>query len=114
MICPKCKSEFVEGILSCPDCGVQLVYQLREETESISQPMENYNYTLIYHPINSQEVALIKMILEREDIPYYIRNEPLHKAVIYSIRGPGNLELYVATPYADDTIALLKKELGHD
>ena len=78
------------------------------------EPGDIVNFVLVYYPINSQEVAMIKMILEREDIPYYIKNEPLHKTVLYSIQGPGNIELYVADEYADDTIKLLKNELGHD
>ena len=72
------------------------------------------NFVLVYNPISSQEVSLIKMIMERENIPYYIKNDPLHKAVIFSIQGPGKIELYVADQFAEDTIRLLRTELGHD
>lgn len=33
MWCPKCKTEFREGILNCVDCGTQLVEELDEEME---------------------------------------------------------------------------------
>ena len=114
MTCPECKAEFVEGIYTCPDCGIPLVYRIEEDVSPNPEAEDTANFVLVYYPINSQEVALIKMILEREDIPYYIKNEPLYKAVLYSIQGPGNIELYVAEEYADDIIELLKNELGHD
>ena len=37
MICPNCRSEFVEGVTTCPDCEIQLVYQISENIP------ENFN-----------------------------------------------------------------------
>ena len=34
--CPKCKNEYVEGITTCADCGVELVDELPEEIEDDS------------------------------------------------------------------------------
>ena len=31
--CPKCKNEYVEGILTCADCGIELVDELPEEVD---------------------------------------------------------------------------------
>ena len=53
------------------------------------------------------------MIMEREEIPYVIKNEPLHRAAIFSINGPGEIQLFVAEEFAEETIELLKEELGH-
>ncbi len=33
--CPNCKNEYVEGITHCPDCDVDLVEELPQETESL-------------------------------------------------------------------------------
>jgi hypothetical protein len=114
MICPKCKSEFFEGITTCPDCQIQLVYQITENIPEHFNDSKNCNYVFVYTPISSQEVALIRMIMERESIPYFIKNEPLHKSAIFSIRGPGEIQLYVAEEFAEDTIKLLREELGHE
>jgi hypothetical protein len=114
MICPECKSEYVEGILICPDCGIKLVYQLPDKMTENYNPIEEYNYVFIYNPISSQEVALIKMIMERERIPFVIKNEPLYNAVIFSIQGPGAMQLYVAKEFAQEAIKLLREELGHE
>ena len=51
--------------------------------------------------------------MEREEIPYFIKNEPLHRTVLFSIHGPGEMQLYVAEKYAEATIKLLDEEFGH-
>ena len=113
MICPECKSEFVEGVTICPDCEVQLVYPVSENFPENPADHRDHNYVFVYTPINSQEVALIRMIMEREDIPYFIKNDPVHKTVLFSIRGPGEIQLYVAEEFAEETTKLLREELGH-
>jgi hypothetical protein len=114
MICPECKSEFVEGIIACSDCGIPLVHHLPNELLVGDEQKQDYNFVFVYSPLSSQEVSLIKMIMEREDIPYIIKNDPLHKTVLFSIQGPGKIELYVAEQFAEATIKLLIEELGHE
>ena len=114
MICPQCKSEFVDGITTCSDCGIPLVIQITDESTENPELEEKSDFICVYTPINSQEVALIKMIMERESIPYFIKNDPIHRVVIFSVHGPGNIELYVAEQYAEDVIKLLREELEHD
>ena len=100
--------------MTCPDCQIQLLYHISENIPENFDADKNYNYVFVYTPISTREVALIKMIMEREGIPYFIKNEPLHKTVIFSIRGPGEMQLYVAEQFAKDTIKLLREELGHE
>jgi hypothetical protein len=49
MWCPKCKSEYIEGIIECPECEVPLVYELPKES--------------------------IKSILDSAGIIYYLKGE---------------------------------------
>ena len=112
MFCPKCKTEFVDGIITCSDCDIQLLEQL--PLPDNHQEACDINYVCVYYPINSQEVSLIKMILEREDIPYFIKNDRLHGVVLFSIAGPGQMQVHVPEGYAEQTAELLKNELGHE
>lgn len=43
MICPKCKSEYIEGITKCADCGVDLVNDLPEEADEDIFVCDNCN-----------------------------------------------------------------------
>ena len=114
MICPKCKSEFVEGIYMCSDCEIPLVDSLPESEETDVDHFADSNFVVVYNPISSQEVAIIKMILEREEIPFHIKNDRLHGAVLFGIQGPGKMELYVPEEYAKRVADLLRDELEHD
>lgn len=47
--CPNCKNEYVEGITRCPDCEVDLVDELPQETESLDIP-EGYEFPEDFNP----------------------------------------------------------------
>jgi hypothetical protein len=113
MFCPKCKSEFVASIYRCPDCDTDLVEQLPGDTPPLSDNTkwpEYEDWTMIYHPSGAQELAMIKMILERENIPYFIGNDNTRRSSLYT---PVNLafELWVPREFVVKTLRLLKDEL---
>jgi hypothetical protein len=114
MICPKCKSEYIDGVYTCSDCALTLVDNLPEHEQEIEHQYTNATFVSIYNPINSQEVSIIKMILEREEIPYHIKNDRLHGAVLFSLQGPGKMELFVPEEFAEQTLILLREELEHE
>ncbi len=114
MFCPKCKSEFIEGVYRCPDCDTDLVARLPDAgflPSGDKEPIENYDWIMIFHPVGAQELAMIKMILERENIPYFIGNDNTRRAALYT---PVNLafELWVPQDFAERTLQLLKDELA--
>jgi hypothetical protein len=69
MFCPKCRSEYSDGILKCPDCDVDLVDDLTDERrpEAALVPL------LRTH--NPGDIAIIRSILDGSDIRYYIQGE---------------------------------------
>jgi len=70
MFCPKCKTEYREGFSVCADCHVELVKELPPEPEP-----EYIEYEEIMITYNPADVALIKSILDAEDITYYFHGE---------------------------------------
>ena len=42
---PKCKNEYVEGITTCADCGVELVDELPEEIEEFREALASGDKT---------------------------------------------------------------------
>ena len=114
MLCPDCNSEYIEGIYICPDCGIKLVDSVPPDDHTPVNPLQDIHFVSVYTPLNSQEVSIIKMILEREKIPYFIKNDRLHGAVLFSIQGPGKMEVLVPEKYAQQTVQLLTEEIGHE
>lgn len=62
MFCPKCKAEYREGIYVCPECGVNLVDELKDDI--------NHNETpcLVYVAANEFEADVIVAKLKAEGI----------------------------------------------
>ncbi len=122
MFCPVCRSEYREGVTRCPDCGVALVDRLPPEEkeekkksrrEPVPRKYRQSRWVMIYSPSGAQEVALVKMIMERENIPCFVGNELTRRAALYA---PVNLafELWVPEETAERAWEILKKELELD
>ena len=72
MWCPKCKSEYVDGIVRCPECGVDLVDELPEEEEEELEPIE-WEELLYTH--DQGQIAIIKSLLDEAGIVYYFQGD---------------------------------------
>jgi hypothetical protein len=71
MYCPKCKGEYREGFAQCVDCQIPLVDEL-PQSESDDAPIDLVEVMSIADP---GLIALVKSILEAEDIPYLAHGE---------------------------------------
>jgi len=76
MFCPKCKSEYKEGIKTCKKCQVSLVESLESEAKSV---YEYQDLVSIYRPDDAGAMAIAKSLLENEGIKYYVKNEILQE-----------------------------------
>ena len=70
MYCPECKSEFIDGIKICPDCDVSLIEELPPEPEP-----EFVDFEEVLATYNPADIALLKSILDSEDITYFFKGE---------------------------------------
>lgn len=70
MFCPKCKSEYREGVVICCDCNVPLVSELQIE------PKPGFvDYAEILSTNNAADIALIKSLFDSERIVHYFLGE---------------------------------------
>jgi len=99
MFCPECKSEYVEGITVCADCGVPLVAVLPPEPDHSGE-----KFVRILSTYNAGDVAIIRSILEGTDIPYYFQGKAFNDV------GPllEPTSLFVARSQVDTVKELLK------
>ena len=102
MYCPECKAEYVDGVTECADCHVPLVWALPEEIKEQGEPVE---WARLVTSINQGDLALIKSILESENIPYWVQGE--HRGMVPHGLGFGAI-VHVDKSRIEDAIALIK------
>jgi hypothetical protein len=76
MFCPKCRTEFRKGFAACSDCEIPLVDELPPETSPEPEAKREYvDYVHLLSTYNLADIALIKSVLDGEDIIYYFQGE---------------------------------------
>lgn len=85
MYCPKCKSEYVDGITRCPDCDVDLVEELPDKKKRAGDP--DIKFVSIITSSDLGLIAIAKSILEEENIDYFTQGEGFNN-MFNPITGP--------------------------
>ena len=86
MFCPKCRTEYHEGFSVCADCDSDLVDELPPE-----EVPEFTEYVEVLGTYNPADVALIKSILDAENITYYFNAE--HFMCVGPLAEPARLRV---------------------
>jgi len=103
MFCPECRSEYVEGVKECPDCGAALVGELPPEEYGGARE-DVTDYLPLVRTFSAKDIALIHSVLSGTNIRYFIRGESLTH--IRPMADPAIL--MVAEEDVEDVKALLK------
>jgi hypothetical protein len=72
MYCPKCRAEYREGFTNCSDCHIPLVRELGPATDDRPEFVE---YEEVMSTFNPFDIAMIKSLLDGEDILYFFQGE---------------------------------------
>lgn len=103
MFCPKCKYEYREGFTKCSDCNLELIKELPSE-EKINKDEPKYiEYEFLMSAVNMGDIALIKSILESENITYFIQGE-----TNINITSSGAARILVKKEQVEEAKAILK------
>ena len=70
MFCPKCHSEFQEGITTCVDCEVGLV-----KHRPVEDKPEYVSFVTVYETGNPAIISFAKSILDSENIRYNMKGD---------------------------------------
>lgn len=68
MYCPKCGVEFVEGITTCSDCGIELTPEPPKEPEA-----KYVEWVTVLAHRQFGAIGLAESILQAEDIEYVVQ-----------------------------------------
>ena len=98
MFCPECKSEFIEGIIKCPECNITLIDELPEELQA-----EFIDYKEVLATYNPADIAFLKSFLESEGIKYFFKGE--HFMHVRPLADPARL--MVRSDQVDEAVELL-------
>jgi hypothetical protein len=96
MYCPKCRSEYRPGFTRCNDCDVALIAELHAEAKP-----DFVDLVEVLSTADAGQIAIIKSILEAEDIPYLAQGENFALARNIAVR------FLVPSDYLDDAKAVL-------
>lgn len=98
MFCPECKSEFIEGIMKCPVCNINLIKELPPEPEP-----EFVDYTEVLATYSPADISFLKSLLDSEGIFYFFKGE--HFMYVRPLADP--VRLMVRTDQLQQAIDLL-------
>lgn len=73
---------------------------------------EQATFVEVYRPQSQQEVMLLRMVLEREGIGFYITNERMHSVLPIWDTALGDMRLMVEREHAEHCRRMLREELG--
>ncbi len=72
MYCPKCGTEYVEGVIVCAECGIPLTDHPPAEDQRLPESLE---FEELLTTFNAGDIAIIKSLLDAESIEYFIQGE---------------------------------------
>ena len=72
MYCPKCRSEYVEGVNECTDCHVALVAELPPQEE---EEFDYENFVVFKTYLNRPEAELAHSVLDANGIEAFISSD---------------------------------------
>ncbi|MHB1000693.1 MAG: putative signal transducing protein [Armatimonadota bacterium] len=107
--CPVCEYEYIEGIRSCPDCDVDLVDRLDEE----SAPEKSYideDIVQVFRTNNKMEAIIVDDMLKASGIPTILRSGLIPYYEIRAVDSAQELSISVFRSQAEEALKLIEQQ----
>jgi hypothetical protein len=99
MFCPRCRSEFAEGVKKCKECEIRLVDELPPDTGA-----EMPEVVAVFTSYSPAILAMAESFLESAGIQYFVKDDLTLK--MFEVDVPA--EIQVAVEDAEDARKLLE------
>ena len=109
--CPKCKSEYIEGIKECSDCLVPLVHEIAEEAE---EEKSRGKFVLLHTFPSVVYAEMVKEALENKGISCLVKSDMLTSA--YGSKGGGvfsKVRIFVPEDRLEESDGIMNQMLDH-
>lgn len=106
--CPECKYEYVQGIKQCPDCNVDLIEKLPEESQTKQDSFINAELVCVSsypYDVWAQEA---RIELQANGIESVIMNEIMSQIDIFVASADGGVRLMVRKEDVEKAKAILE------
>ena len=107
--CPTCKYEYVKGIRECPDCYVELVDQLCEETVTVNKPHDE-ELVSVFTSSDPMEIAIVKDMLQASGVPVLEQSDTSMYTRHLTFARPGT-DIYTFKSQADEAVRLIEQSI---
>lgn len=109
--CPRCKTEYIEGVGECSDCNVPLVEEL---PEAIPEDEDRGNFALLHTFPSIVYAEMVRETLENRGIPCLMKSDMLTSA--YGSKGGGvfsRVRIYVPEERLKECDEIMNQMLDH-
>ena len=90
--CPKCRTEYVEGTVTCTDCGQKLVAEL---SPAEKQTPEQTDLVEVWHVQGEMDAQLIRSLLESNGIESMFAGESVRLTHGLTVDGLAEVRILV-------------------
>lgn len=108
MICPNCEAEYVEGIITCADCGTALI----PNDQFVKNPDEVISledWVVVYSTQDIIEAEMLKSNLSGAGINAFIFSKEDRMRLNLSYVGSAPIKLFVRVENYDDAMQIINQ-----
>jgi len=102
--CPKCRYEFIEGVQTCNDCGIELVSELPPEEEREEEYIHP-EWETVLNVASEEQAEMVIGVIRASNIP------AMYKSFInqvFSFRDPRGVDILVPVEFKEQAEQVLE------
>ncbi len=109
MICPNCEVEFIEGIITCSDCGTGLIQNDEFVKEDENEIVSLEDWKVIYSTQDFIEAEMMKANLSGADIEAIVFSKEDRMRLNLSFVGSAPIKIFVRKESVEEATRIINE-----